>query len=324
MNTPWIESPFFEEEIEKRNLTEEQKRLAWDYRRNGYVVLKGFFDRGLIDHVVEDLQGKGFNPSYRMTEHRDAVRIQDFWRHSPSVRTLATDPRVMETLAFLYGRRPIPFQTLNFRKGSQQRAHSDTIHFSSIPARFMCGVWVALEDVGEKNGPLFYHPGSHTLPEYDYSHFKKTLDDNERQDYLEYENFIDKLMASHRIEKRYFHAEKGDALIWSSNIIHGGSRMLDANSTRYSQVTHYFFEDCIYYTPMLSNMVTKELFLRVDLEDISTGQRVEQSFNGHPVNFLKVSDNKYILSQTPKQGIRALGSLFFQAFSRMFLAKSEP
>jgi ectoine hydroxylase-related dioxygenase (phytanoyl-CoA dioxygenase family) len=29
----------------------------------------------------------------------------------------------------------------------------------------MCGVWIALEDVDERNGPLVYLPGSHKLPE---------------------------------------------------------------------------------------------------------------------------------------------------------------
>ena len=31
----------------------------------------------------------------------------------------------------------------------------------------MCGVWVALEDITEDNGPLHYYPGSHRLPDYD-------------------------------------------------------------------------------------------------------------------------------------------------------------
>lgn len=30
----------------------------------------------------------------------------------------------------------------------------------------MCGVWVALEDVGPDQGPLVYYPGSHRWPIY--------------------------------------------------------------------------------------------------------------------------------------------------------------
>ena len=33
------------------------------------------------------------------------------------------------------------------------------------PPGFMCGVWVALEDMDMDNGPLVYYPGSHRLPE---------------------------------------------------------------------------------------------------------------------------------------------------------------
>ena len=33
-----------------------------------------------------------------------------------------------------------------------------------MPEGFMCGVWVALEDMDMDNGPLVYYPGSHQLP----------------------------------------------------------------------------------------------------------------------------------------------------------------
>ena len=38
----------------------------------------------------------------------------------------------------------------------------------------------------------------------------------------------------------------------SANLLHGGSRQLATQRTRHSQVTHYFFEGCRYYTPLLS------------------------------------------------------------------------
>jgi hypothetical protein len=40
--------------------------------------------------------------------------------------------------------------------------------------------------------------------------------------------------------------------VWSANLLHGGSPQRDKNRTRKSQVTHYFFEGCKYYTPAIS------------------------------------------------------------------------
>ena len=47
---------------------------------------------------------------------------------------------------------------------------------------------------------------------------------------------------------------------------------------------------------MLSNMVTNELFLRNNLIDIKTGNKVEQSFNGYPINTYKTAQDKFILN----------------------------
>jgi len=70
----------------------------------------------------------------------------------------------MDLLAFLYQRRPIPFQTLNFDSGTEQATHSDLVHFYSFPRRFMCGVWNRARGRrrGERRAPLL--SGSHRLP----------------------------------------------------------------------------------------------------------------------------------------------------------------
>lgn len=174
-NIPWVESPFFEDILRSKTLSDEKAKLAKEYNENGFVVLSGIFPDDLINRVREDAEKRAFDPKFPIKTYRDENRVQDFWKVSEPTKELACYPKVLETLEFLYDRPVIPFQTLTFRVGTQQRAHSDTIHFSSLPARYMCGVWVALEDITEENGPVFYYPGSHKLPEYDFSHIRFPL-----------------------------------------------------------------------------------------------------------------------------------------------------
>ncbi len=296
MNLPWVESPFFQQILQSKKLSQQDAKLATDYNEKGYVVIKNIFSEELIEDVKKDMIEKGFNPDYQIETARNDVRIQDLWLKSDAIKQMAIHPEIIRTLEMLYDREVIPFQTLNFRVGSQQMAHSDTMHFSCLPARYMCGVWVALEDITEDNGPLFYYPGSHKTPEYDFSHFKNTLEDNTYENYPEYEIFIEQLMEASPFKKQKFLAKKGDVLIWSSNIVHGGTSVNDAQSTRYSQVTHYYFKDCVYYTPMLSNMATRELFLRRFLVNIRNGEQVENIWNGKPTNFMRTRDQLFTIN----------------------------
>ncbi|MEN9959704.1 MAG: hypothetical protein RLZZ474_1948 [Bacteroidota bacterium] len=296
MNLPWVESPFFQQILATKKLSDANAALAKEYNEQGYVVLKNVFSDELIDQIIQDMQEKGFNPDYPIETFRNDIRIQDLWEKSEPVKQMAAHPEIIKTLEMLYDREVIPFQTLNFKVGSQQKAHSDTMHFSSLPARYMCGVWVALEDITEENGPLFYYPGSHRTPEYNFSHFKNTVEDTTYDNYLEYETFMEELMEASPFQKVKFLAKKGDALIWSSNIIHGGSAVNDPNSTRFSQVTHYYFKDCVYYTPMLSNMVTHELFIRRFLTNIRTGEAVKNSWNGLKTDLLRTRNLLYTIN----------------------------
>ena len=88
-------------------------------------------------------------------------------------RTSAASPptrAILRLLETLYGRPAFPFQTLTFPVGTQQPPHSDSVHFSAVPDGFMCGVWVALEDIDTDNGPLIYYPGSHRWPHFGNEH----------------------------------------------------------------------------------------------------------------------------------------------------------
>jgi hypothetical protein len=296
-NIPWIESPFFSQILETKNLSAEHKEMAQFYHDNGFLKLSSVIPHELIDQVKEEGVTKGFNKHFEINTMLDGSRIQDLWQCSEPTRTLASFQPVLDILELFYGREAIPFQTLNFCVGSQQRAHSDSIHFSSLPSRYMCGVWVALEDVTMDNGPLFYYPGSHRMPEYNFSQIKESADPTSYDNYTEYEDFIEALMNVSAYKKEIFLAKKGDALIWSSNIIHGGMPVLEAGSSRWSQVTHYFFKDCYYYTPMLSNMATDELFLRNSLLNIKTKKEVAPSYNGQTISYLKTNANRYIVNQ---------------------------
>src|SRR5262249_54340398 len=78
--------------------------------------------------------------------------------------------------------------------------------------------------------------------------------------YPQYEEFIENTIRDHNLQPSYGTIKKGQALLWASNLLHGGSKVRDPKRTRQSQVTHYFFEGCTYYTPMLSQKT--KLFLR--------------------------------------------------------------
>ncbi|HKP95116.1 MAG TPA: phytanoyl-CoA dioxygenase family protein [Fibrobacteria bacterium] len=307
---PWIESPFFRNALDARNLSEAERELARHYHEKGYVILKGVLDEALIERLKSEV-GPLFDPKVP-DGPRSAYRVMDAWKESPSVRAVAATERVLSALRFLYARKPIPFQTLNFLRGSQQRAHSDSIHFSCLPARFMCGAWAALEDVTPENGPLFYYPGSHKLPEFNYYQMGLSV---RNQDYRKYEDFISGVMEAQGFAKEHLSARKGDVLIWSSNLVHGGEKILREGSTRWSQVTHYYFEDCLYYTPMLSDFLTGQLFHR-EIRDITTGAFVEQSFNGRRFSLFptgggrfRIADGSDLVGNTVTFARRAARSL---------------
>jgi len=273
INLPWVESPFFAHELKKANLSPELAEQVRRYAEDGYLIFDPEIDMAVLDDALKQVE-----PLYG-----GDLRKQDAWQTVSAVRQIATAPQILEMLRVLYQREPIPFQTLNFPVGTQQRTHSDSIHFNSIPQRFMCGVWVALEDVRDDNGPLHYYPGSHKLPFYDLIDMglkgseAKTVEDVYGKTYKAYEERLAEIVEAHGLKKATLNMPKGKAIIWSSNLLHGGEKILTPGSTRHSQVTHYFFENCVYYTPLRSDATVDKLYVR-KITNIATGQPVDNKY----------------------------------------------
>lgn len=282
---PSVESPFSARIFASADA--ETQRIARSLETDGFAVFD--FPDPDFDEIAEaiksNLKGHYDWDFWFKTGHAvgAGLRLQDAWQFDRNVKRIACNNKVLELLSLLYGRRAWPFQTLNFPVGTQQHFHTDSVHFSSIPERFMCGVWTALEDIDEDRGPLVYYPGSHKWPIYTNEHIGFCAHDSEL--YLTqgtFEPMWEALVKQADVKPFHFLPKKGQALIWAANLLHGGSSQHSPALTRWSQVTHYYFDDCAYYTPMLSDPIYGRIAFR-ELTDIATGQHVPNNYLGRPI-----------------------------------------
>src|SRR5690348_56627 len=93
--------------------------LARRFKEDGILVLPGFFPVGLVDaaaaacaYVFSD-DFVATRPDHETASLRaEPNRRVDAWRYSKQLRAIACFEPLYAILECLYGRRPIPFQTL--------------------------------------------------------------------------------------------------------------------------------------------------------------------------------------------------------------------
>ncbi|HSW20563.1 MAG TPA: phytanoyl-CoA dioxygenase family protein [Ramlibacter sp.] len=271
--TPRFMDPGFAQSEAFAAASPQEQAFAVAMARDGFAVIDpGIADFGevaatVIRETTTMLPGAG--------------RLQDAWRRIEAVRQVAVAPQVLKLLEFGYGRRPLPFQTLNFTVGTQQLTHSDTVHFDSFPKHFMCGVWIAYEDTDLGNGALHYVPGSHRLPIMALEDFGLSAGSyfNRNDVGRRYERALSDYIARQGLEKRPVPLRKGQALVWAANLFHGGEPITDKGRTRYSQVTHCFFDDCLYMQPLWSDLHGGRIMYK-KVYDIAQKRYVPPRYNG--------------------------------------------
>jgi ectoine hydroxylase len=252
---PWIDRPDAPQVLEEKpffkNLDPALQEQVRGFLHNGFMVLENFFkpeETDALNREVEQMLASGrtgFNYTGRKIFNlyeQSALADARFFRN----------PQLLELLSFLLGKTVIPFQSLNFTLGSEQRAHSDSIHMTTEPPGYLIATWIALEDCTPDNGPLVYYPGSHRLPfigtsDYDSGNTWFTIGEHSNR---RYEDKVAQIILERKLEKQPFLGKRGDVLIWHANLLHGGSPIKTPGATRRSMVCHYFAEGVICYHEM--------------------------------------------------------------------------
>ena len=67
-----------------------------------------------------------------------------------------------------------------------------------------------------------------------------------------YEPRIRDLIVEHGLEPHYFHARKGDVLLWHANLLHGGSARQNMLLSRKAVVCHFFVKGAFVYHDLAS------------------------------------------------------------------------
>ncbi len=207
----------------------------------GYLALTGFFVNE-IDRI--NLEMEEIRTNNTLDFDYTNSRIMNSWQVSPAVRQIVNHPEMIGLLSFILGKKVTPFQTINFFRGSEQHTHSDFIHMTTEPKGFLVVAWIALEDIGEGQGPLHYYSGSHKLPyvlgdSFEHSTTSWTVGEDL---YANFEKKIDAEVRDYNLKKQVFLAKKGDVFFWHANLLHGGEEVTLPESTRKSLVIHFFCE----------------------------------------------------------------------------------
>jgi len=239
-NPPQLSNP-----LENPDASSFSKKQLKSWKENGYIILRNHFAKGVIETVNASIRSgleKG-SLNYNYTGRK----IFNAHKQISDLKSITHDPDVVRILETVFRQPAELFQTISFTKGSEQLAHSDSIHMTTIPLGQLAGVWVALEKIDEENGPLTYYPGSHKLPyilngDYNNSSNLFLLDGDANS---KYEHHVEELIKKHGLEERTLHVNAGDVLIWHANLMHGGAPIKNSDRTRKSIVSHYFAKDVL-------------------------------------------------------------------------------
>jgi ectoine hydroxylase-related dioxygenase (phytanoyl-CoA dioxygenase family) len=269
-------------------LTAEQ-RASWDV--NGFLVLRGAYDKSQVDAmedvmqwmwrerpqalVVDDTTKNVRSRLCSITSDRGSSRLKlnDLYLLSQTVRSFALHPAVVGVLANLLGEDPVLINTLSIDFGTTQGPHVDTLFMTPYSDDALVATWVALEDVGPEQGPLFYYPGSHKLPPYIFSTGLQTFI---REEFDDWWQVIDRGMRERGIEREIFLPRRGDCFIWHARLVHGGSPILNYDRTRKSLVSHFFTKsDCINHKMQIHGLGRGYWYDREEAPCESVGDVVE-------------------------------------------------
>ncbi len=254
----WVDAPDAGEQLAQRttagSISDPLAGQLAQLMTNGYVVIPGAITAELADALVEEIDNVADNPEFYIARRarqsyahpsRDiyddpTFRMIDYHVNSSLARQAVFCEPIAAVLKASFEDAINAFQCLTFNYGSQQAMHQDGAYVVvSKPLQFMAS-WIALEDVTPGSGELQYHVGSHKLDDFLFPGDSKSWNPAKhgKDIHRQYIQSLKDLKNRDDMPLETFLPKKGDALIWASDLVHGGSK-IEGKRTRRSIVTHY-------------------------------------------------------------------------------------
>ncbi len=273
INIPWFEKKSAKIYLNKKKFKNDLNINARHFIENGYVILKNIVDDAQIKKTIIEfnsiLKSKKYKTNPKYFHYNKNPRIIEGWKISNTIKSNSLNKKILMFLKKMYESKPIAVSTINFKKGTEQPLHSDYMHFASKPDLYLAGCWIALENINENNGPLIVIPQSHKLKKINLDTLDLEIPSTSKEikkNYTIYENYVKKIIKVKNLKKKKILMNKGDAIIWAANLLHGGGKIINKRSTRFSQVTHYHFQNLKkIYNPCF----TKEKLKKFGIRDIN-------------------------------------------------------
>lgn len=240
------------------SLGDELTTLLEHWLEHGYVIIegavspelcralgdeiRGIYENGSNVHIAQNpLEGGTGRRNVEPGTSPDRMRIVDMYANSELARDVLLAPRISEFLRTIFGELPLLFQGLTFEMGSQQGLHQDTAYVVVDRPMELAAAWVALEDIEVGSGELMYLDGSHRMPEWKFGGTSKHFDPSRHssQEHDEWAMHLIRRGEELGMTKKLFRPKCGDVLIWSADLVHGGSPQENEHLTRRSIVGHY-------------------------------------------------------------------------------------
>lgn len=245
----WFDRPDAESHIQGLltlgQVSQEEADYLRDFVQKGFVVMEDMVDEDLVDAVnieIDDAVAKG----YQGYKPGTSQRLEHLHTTYPHMRKLWLDKRYRRIVDLIFGVQARPCQTLTYLFGSQQDIHQDLIHLTPFPAGYMCGTWIALQDVVSNSGELVVYPGSHRDRRV---YLRDTGCAKVNGDWTEFKAKVVPIWTdiAARYEPLIYRPKKGTVLIWHENLLHAGSVRLDQSLERRSVVIHSFADGAVAY-----------------------------------------------------------------------------
>jgi ectoine hydroxylase-related dioxygenase (phytanoyl-CoA dioxygenase family) len=246
--------------IERRRragqLTDEEVALIEFWIEHGYVVLPSAVAEETCEAIKADLRrafaegderlhvlapGEHFGRPLTPGSDMKGRRVNDIYVYLDSARDALFADRVVRFLSLIFDAPPLLLQSLTFESGSQQGFHQDTAYVVIDPPLALAASWTALEDIEGGTGELMYFDQSHRLPDHLFSGAYKCWHP-ERDGAEAHDQYLAGLVTRSEqagLERKYLLARKGDVLIWSADLAHGGAKVEREGSSRRSLVGHF-------------------------------------------------------------------------------------